>query len=464
MLTYDLSARGALPMYEYLAARIREDVLSGALPAGEKLPSRRALSEHLGVSVITVEAAYAQLEAEGCVVARPRRGYFVAEAAEGQRTRRAAPKPRQAREGARWRLDLRGSRVDPSSFPAAAWARLARQPLRQDSRALLSAVPHEGFPELRQAIADYLAGYKGMDVPPERIVIGAGAEFMYIMLAQLLGPGARIAVEDPGYPKIRQVYSRSGAKCLPLALSSSGIEPEALYDSGARAVHISPSHQFPTGLITPVPRRQALLRWAGEAGGYIIEDDYDSELRFTGKPLPTLQSIDGAGRVIYMNTFSQTISPSMRLAYMALPEELMERWRRELGFYSCTVPALEQQVLARFLAGGEYERHLSRMRKEYRARRAEVLSAFRSAPFADRIEIVERGAGLHFLLRLDTQMTDAELRSRAEGLGVRLGFLSDYCAEPREESGHTLVISYAGLGSGKLDEAVGLLSEVFGVR
>ena len=211
-----------------------------------------------------------------------------------------------------------------------------------------------------------------------------------------------------------------------------------------------------------MPRRQALLRWARETGGYIIEDDYDSELRFTGKPLPTLQSIDGAGSVIYMNTFSQTISPSMRLAYMALPEGLMERWRRELGFYSCAVPALEQQVLARFLAGGEYERHVSRLRKEYRARRAEVLDAFRCAPFAGRIEIDERGSGLHFLLRLHTDVADGELRWRAEGLGVRLGFLSDYCAAPRPEAEHTLVVSYAGLGRGRTDEAVRALAEVFG--
>ena len=462
MLTYDLSARGALPMYEYLAQRIREDVLSGALPAGEKLPSRRALAEHLGVSVITVEGAYAQLEAEGCLVSRPRRGYFVAAEAARPAARRPAQESPQRPQDERWRLDLRGSGVDPACLPAAAWARLVGQARRGGGGARLGGVPEEGLPELRRAIAGYLAGNKGMDVPPERIVIGAGAEFMYILLAQLLGAGARIAVEDPGYPKIRQVYARSGARCLPLPLGEGGVEPRLLYASGAQAVHISPSHQFPTGIITPMPRRQALLRWARETGGYIIEDDYDSELRFTGKPLPTLQSIDGAGSVIYMNTFSQTISPSMRLAYMALPEGLMERWRRELGFYSCAVPALEQQVLARFLAGGEYERHVSRLRKEYRARRAEVLDAFRCAPFAGRIEIDERGSGLHFLLRLHTDIADGELRRRAEGLGVRLGFLSDYCAAPRPEAEHTLVVSYAGLGRGRTDEAVRALAEVFG--
>lgn len=459
MLTYDLSERGSLPIYEYLARRIRDDVLSGELPAGERLPSKRALAEHLGVSVVTVEAAYAQLEAEGCLLARPRRGYFVAEAARGPRS--APPQPRAAspEEERPWALDLRGSRVDTSHFPVAAWARLTRQVLSDGGGALLSPVPHQGLRPLRQAISDFLAGYKGMSAPPENIVVGAGAEFMYILLAQLLGPGAAIAVEDPGYPKIRQVYSRSGALCRPLPLDGGGVSLDTLRASGALALHISPSHQFPTGLVTPMPRRQALLRWARETGGYIIEDDYDSELRFSGRPLPTLQSIDPAGRVVYMNTFSQTISPSMRIGYLVLPPELMARWRRELGFYSCAVPALEQHVLSRFLAGGHYERHLARMRKEYRSLRSEVLSAFRGSPFARRISIDERGAGLHFLLHLDTDMSDAELRERAASLGVHLAFLSDYAAAHSAPE-HTLVISYAALSRAQLPEAMELLSRV----
>ena len=212
--------------------------------------------------------------------------------------------------------------------------------------------------------------------------------------------------------------------------------------------------------MTPIGRRQALLRWAEERDGVIIEDDYDSELRFTGRPIPTLQSIDDGGRVVYMNTFSQTISPSMRLGFMVLPPRLLERYRRELGFYACTVPALDQHVLARFLAGGHYEQHLSRMRKEYRARRDRVLEAFRTSPFAGRIAISEQGAGLHFLLRLDTARSDGELRRRGEEMGVRLDFLSEYAALPRPEYEHTLVVNYAGLKADGLPQAVELLAEV----
>ena len=300
-----------------------------------------------------------------------------------------------------------------------------------------------------------------MAVPPEQIVVGAGAEYLYLLLAQLLGREAVFAVEDPGYPKIRQVYGKCGAACRPVPLDGQGVPPEALEAAGASGVHLSPAHHYPTGLVTPIGRRQALLRWAEKAGGIIIEDDYDSEFRFTGRPIPTLQSIDTAGRVVYMNTFSQTISPSMRVGFMVLPPTLLERYRMELNFYACAVPVLDQYVLARFLDRGYYEQHLSRMRKEYRARRAAVMDAFTRSTFASRIKISEQGAGLHFLLRLETSQSDAELRERAAQLGVRLGFLSDYAAVPNPAYAHTLVVNYAGLDPARLHETMALLSQIF---
>ncbi len=459
MLTYDLEARGDLALYEYLYRRIRDDILRGAPAAGERLPSKRALAEHLRVSVITVGEAYQQLEAEGYVEARPRRGFFVcpvdrlspaAPAAEHP----AAPEEERPRA---WRLDLRSGQVDRGCFPSALWARLTRQVLSEGGQ--LDPVPHQGLRVLREAIARDLRDFKGMTVAPEQIVVGAGAEYLYLLLAQLLGREAVFALEDPGYPKIRQVYAKWGAVCRPIPLDGRGMAPEALYASGATVAHLSPAHHYPTGIVTPIARRQALLRWAEETDGIIIEDDYDSEFRFTGRPLPTLQSIDRRGRVIYMNTFSQTISPSMRVGFMVLPPRLLELCRRELGFYASTVPALEQQVLARFLGGGWYEQHLSRMRKTYRLRRAAVLEAFSACPFA--ASVTDRGAGLHFLLRLNTEEDDQALRARAEGLGVRLGFLSEYAAAPHPAYRHTLVVNYAGLDVERLAEAAALLTEVF---
>ena len=459
MLTYPMEERGSLPLYEYLCRRIRSDILNGTLPAGTRLPSKRALAEHLHVSVITVEGAYSQLEAEGYLQALPKRGFFVSAVEQtppAPRETVSLPEP----ETPRWRLDLSRNQVDTARFPVSTWAKLTRQVLSEEPEALLSPVPHQGLPALRQAIAADLRDFKGMAVSPEQIVIGAGAEYLYLLLAQLLGRDTVFAAEDPGYPKIRQVYRACGVSCVPIPLDGQGVDPAALAASGARALHISPNHQYPTGLVTPIARRQALLRWAEEQAGTIIEDDYDSEFRFTGRPIPTLQSIDLRGRVIYLNTFSQTISPSMRLGFLVLPLRLLDRYRRELGFYACTVPALEQHVLARFISGGHYERHLSRMRKEYRDRRAEVVEAFRSSALAPRVTFSEERSGLHFLLRLNTQRSDGELGRLAARSGIRLSFLSEYAAMADPAFAHTLVINYAGLSPQRLPEAVRLLSEV----
>lgn len=458
MLTYDLEKRGSAPLYEYLYRCIRQDILHGALTAGERLPSKRTLAEHLQVSVITVEGAYAQLEAEGYVYTRPKQGFFVCPVERSPVAAAPSPIPAEVPDTS-WRLDLGRNQADGSRFPVATWARLTRQVLSEGD--FLSPTPHQGLYALRKALADDLRDYKGMAVSPGQIVVGAGAEYLYLLLSQLLGPHAVFAVEDPGYPKIRQVYEKCGAVCRPVPLDAQGMMPGSLKASGANVAHLSPTHHYPTGTVTPIGRRQTLLRWAEQCGGTIIEDDYDSEFRFTGRPIPTLQSIDRSERVIYMNTFSQTISPSMRIGFMVLPPRLLEQYRRELDFYACTVPVLEQHVLARFLSLGHYEQHLSRMRKEYRTRRAAVLEAFRSSSFAHRITITEQGAGLHFLLRLDTSRSDAELQERAAGYGVRLGFLSQYTNTPTPDQAHTLVVNYAGLAPQQLDETMAVLAEIF---
>ena len=460
MLTYSMENRGNLPLYAYLYRCIRNDILNGKLRADERLPSKRQLAEHLQLSVITVENTYQQLEAEGYIYTRPKRGFFVSQV---DRLPGSAPKPIMPPappESRSWRLDLRSNRVDSSRFPVSIWTRLTRQVLSEGSAPLLSPVHHQGLPALRQAIANDLRDYKGMSISPEQIIIGAGAEYLYLLLAQLLSREAVFAVEDPGYPKIRQVYTAAGARVIPVPLDGEGMDMEALRRSGAKAAHLSPAHQYPTGLVTPISRRQALLRWAEESGGFLIEDDYDSEFRFTGRPIPTLQSIDGGGRVVYMNTFSQTISPSMRVGFMVLPYRLLERYRRGLNFYACTVPVLEQQVLARFLSGGCYEQHLSRMRKEYRQRREMVLSAFRESSFSHRVRITDQGAGLHFLMYLETENSEEELRRKAEELGVRLSFLSEYTEKARVPR-HALVVNYAGLEPERLGQVVELLGQVF---
>lgn len=462
MFTPILDSSQRRPLYEQLYRYIRGEIEAGRLAAGERLPSKRALAAHLKISVVTVEGAYGQLLAEGYLRSEPKRGFFVQAVQEEHRS----PAPARtlsvpAPPTPALPYDFSTSAVDIALFPFATWAKLMREVLSEQAAPLLASPHPQGLPALRRAIAEHLYRFRGIRADAEQIVVGAGSETLIGLLVQLLGREGGYGVENPGYTKTQRILTSCGAAVRPLPLDGQGLRVDALEEAGVRVVHVTPSHHYPLGIIMPVARRQALLRWAETTGGIIIEDDYDSEFRFTGRPLPTLQSIDHRERVIYLNTFSQTISPALRVGFMVLPPRMLTRYRREMDVYACTVPALEQHVLARFLSSGAYEQHLSRMRKEYRQRRAAVLEAFRTSPFAGRITLFEQGAGLHFLLRLDTRQPDAELDRRARALGVKLGFLASYAAVPRPEHAHTLVINYAGLTPQALPEAMERLSAVF---
>ena len=462
MLTYDLDRRGKLARYDYLYRCIREDILAGRLTAGEKLPSKRSLASHLQTAVITVQNAYAQLEAEGYLYTREKRGYYVADverhpAAPGRAPARSAPQPQRS-----WLLDLSSGGSGTEDFPFSVWAKLMRRVLSEEGEALLRATPPNGADALRRAIAQHLYRFRGISAAPEQIVVGAGTEYLYNLIVQLLGREAVYGVEDPGYSKAARIYALGGARTAPVLVDEGGVSLRSLEMSGAQILHTSPNHQFPTGAVTPIGRRQSLLRWAeAREGRYIIEDDYDSEFRFVGRPIPTLFSIDGGEQVVYLNTFSKTIAPSIRISFMVLPRRLLADFRQKLGFYACTVSAFEQYTLAQFLSGGWYEKHLSRMRKHYRQKRDAVIAALRQSPLSPHAAIAEEDAGLHFLLRLDGAPPDDVLRRAAEKRGIRLAMLSDYYQCPREAPQHVLVVNYTGIDTEKLPTALARLAELW---
>ena len=448
MLTYPLTKHTGVSLYEQLYRAVKADILSGRLPGGTKLPSKRALAAHLEVSVITVKTAYEQLMAEGYLTGVEKKGYFVSAV---QPPLTAAPPPPAAApqpEERRWFLDLVTNSIDAEDFPFTVWARLMRRTILEQGTGLLHPTPPQGALALRQAVAAHLRQFRGMDVTPEQIVIGAGTEVLYSLLVQLLGQDRRYAVEDPGYGKIARIYRSNRAAVSFVPLDESGLSVSALRDSRADVVHIS--------------RRQQLLSWAREAPGRcILEDDYDSEFRFVGRPIPTLFSIDGGRHVIYLNTFSKTIAPSIRISFMVLPPSLLADFREKLGFYACTVSAFEQYTLAQFLSGGYYEKHLNRMRKRYHQKRDAVIAALRTGPLASRAHITEEDAGLHFLLRLDGAPPDAELRRRAEQQGIRLAMLSDYYSDPAHAPPHVLVVNYTGIDLEKWPAALHWLAEIW---
>ena len=441
MLTYQLKKAPGMPLYESLYRLLREDIRTGKLSPGEKLPSKRALAAHLEVSVITVEAAYEELLSEGYIRSKEKVGYFVEEyrrppAVTAPIVPAPDPAPRGTVEG----------------FPFSVWSRLQREVVLDYGEKLLLPLPNRGVMELRNAIARHLASFRGMTVDPENILIGAGTDFLYNLLIQLLGRDYTYAVEDPGYGKIRSIYAAGGVTCLPIPMDESGVRPDALGD--ARVLHISPSHHYPTGLVTPPARRRELLDWADRNRGWIIEDDYDSEFRFHAHPMSAMQTMD-AQRVIYMNSFSKSLAPSIRISYMVLPTSLMAKFQRELGFYSCTVPSFEQYTLARFLSLGHFEKHINRMRKFYRSSRKKVVARIKSSPMADRLTIRELDAGLHFLLQVDTSLPDSAFREA----GIPFPTLGSFYADKRENL-HTLVVSYAGRKDETLDEALEKLEQL----
>lgn len=454
MLTYELKKSPGVPLYEALYRCIRGDILSGALQPGEKLPSKRALAQNLEISKITVETAYSQLLAEGYIRSQERAGYFV-ENVEGRSQPQPGPVRRQTPPpGREWTVDLTANGTE--RFPFSVWSRLQREVMLDYGEKLLLPLPNQGIPELRQAIANHLAAFRGMRVEPENILIGAGTDFLYNLLIQLLGREKIYAVEEPGYGKIRRIYAAGGVGCVSAHMDSLGVRPDGL--GGADVLHFSPSHHFPTGLVTPVSRRMELLAWARE-GRWIIEDDYDSEFRFDAHPKPAMQSLDGSGRVIYMNTFSKTLAPSIRISYMVLPPDLMGQFQRQLGFYSCTVPSFEQYTLARFLSRGHFEKHINRMRKFYKSRRNAVVSALAACPFSQRLTILEQDAGLHFLLQVDTALSDRELTARLEAAGIRVKALSEYYHDSAGDR-HCLVVNYSGLKEDQLQKALAELQDI----
>ncbi len=468
MLTYHLKGKEAGSLYDQLYRLIREDILTGRLAASEKLPSKRTLARNMGISTVTVETAYGKLEAEGYIFSRPKRGYYVSEIdLEGLgaplpvRTDLPSPDGEEEKGADRPLYDLSGSAVRPDLFPFTAWARCIRSVMAERDPELLERPPGQGLPALRRAIAGYLLEFRGLEADPSQIVVGAGTEYLYGLLLQLLGKEKVYALEDPGYTRIGRVYEAGGVRTRYLPLDQKGVRMDALRASGADVLHISPAHHFPTGIVMPVSRRAGILGWAMEAPDrYIIEDDYDSELRTDGRPLPTLFSADSRGRVIYMNTFTRTLSPSIRVSYMVLPPALAERFSGQLGFYSCTVSSFTQLALTRFMESGAFGSHINRMRRSCRRLRDRALARIRRDGAYRKARILEEGAGLHFLLETGTSLPDRDLVRLARDRGLRVTALSKYYKDPEKAPRGILLINYAGLTEEGIDGAFTLLGEV----
>lgn len=435
MLTYNLSPKNK---YWSLYSHIREDILSGRIKCGAKLPSKRALAQNLSVSVITVQSAYEQLLAEGYILSVERSGYFVADVNVDYHGSRPADEPEEQK---RYSLDLVHGTAD-GLFPFSTWAGLMRKVLSDCGEHLLERVPCDGDRQLKIAVAEYLYRARGIDADPRYVVIGAGAEYLYGIIVQLLGRDKVFAVENPGYGKISAAYKLNGARCVYLTVGDRGINPADAEACGADVVHASPSHQYPTGAVMPASERARLIAWANACGGYVVEDDYDSEFRMSGKPLQCTYSLC-PDRVIYMNTFSKSLAPSMRMGYMLLPPALYKRYLELFSHSACVVPLFEQKTLAAMLDGGFFERHINRLKNRYRSVREEVRKGL--AAYGDECIIHDTGSGLHLLAEFPNAPSDEYIKKAAEERGIYLKCLSDYLLSPAPVTAKCAVINYSGI-------------------
>ena len=358
-MKYQIDKSSGASAYMQLYDQLRRDIARGSVKYGERLPSKRLLAGELGVSLITVEHAYALLVDEGYAEARERSGYF---AAFGGRAETSPSRALPVQDTAPLRV--------PEDFPFSVLAKVMRRVLTEYDRRILMKPPGAGCAELRAAIAAYLERSRGVAVSPERIIIGSGAEYLYSLIAQLLGGERGFALEKPCYEVIRRVYEANGVECTELAMGEDGIISSELSGCAAGVLHVTPFNSYPSHVTAPASKRHEYARWARARGAYIVEDDYDSEFSSVTRQIDTIYSLTPE-RVIYVNTFSKTLAPAMRTAYMVLPEELLAEYTRRLGFYSCTVPAFEQYVLAEFINGGELERYINRRRRILRQEKKE---------------------------------------------------------------------------------------------
>ena len=453
-----LDPKGSDPMYEQLYSAIAAAIRNGELRYGEKLPSKRELCDQLGVSRSTVETAYDLLRAEGYVDARPRSGFYAADYVPlpGREEHLTIPPDERHAAGQGTRESVFStSAVDVSAFPYASWAKLYKEVVYNSPELLQRGGP-QGEPCLREALTALLSEYRGVRSTPDQIVVGSGIETLMSQLITLFPPNTVYALEDPGYPAIDRMLAARGSERRYVALDEDGMDAEALERSGADVAYLTPSHQFPLGVTMPASRRSRLLRWAAGGDRYIIEDDYDSEFRYGGRPIPSMQGLDRLDRVVYVGTFSRSLAPSIRLAYMVLPPVLLRRWQNLFDRQQPTVSRYEQTVMARFLSEGWYSRYLRRVGKRYADRRAALLDALRRIKGA---AVSGADGGIHFLLT-NSRFSESELLRRAAEAGLHLAGLSEFCHEvPPEPS--TLVLGYGGLPTDRVEKTVERLRQAW---
>ncbi len=490
-----------LQIYEY----IRDEIREGRLLQGEKLPSTRSLAEYLQVARSTVDFAYGQLVAEGYLEARPCKGYFVnpiegvfhfpgdgeilapvksvglateknkaLPADAGGKGMLSAKMGALAEKGesletgtgqGRVLYDFFPHALSLKHFPYATWKKITRDILVDANSEMFTLGEAQGDRELRETIARYLHSSRGVDCEPGQIVVGAGTDYLLLLLEKILGRHVPVAMENPTYKRAYRAFQSFAYEITGIPVDEGGMDVQKLRETKARVAYVMPSHQYPTGIVMPIGRRLELLSWANEREErYLIEDDYDSEFRYRGKPIPSLQASDRNGKVIYMGTFSKSIAPAIRVGYMVLPPGLIGVYRQNCGFYASTVSRIDQRILNEFIRDGYFERYLNKMRKIYRERHDFLLGLL--VDFEKGFALSGENAGLHLLLKSRKGVKEKELIGAALREGVRIYGLSDeFMAKSDAEDGvfaDTVLLGYGALEKKELEAGIQRLKKAWG--
>ncbi|CAH0289221.1 HTH-type transcriptional regulatory protein GabR [Peribacillus frigoritolerans] len=462
MLSCDLNRLSEVPLYEQLYSYIKKEIIEGRLLYGTKLPSKRKLAEFLQISQNTVETAYEQLTAEGYVEVIPRKGYYIQtfEDLEYTQTNQVPVEQINHKQG-ELLYHFHPSQIDTEHFPFEKWRKYMKSKIDESHQDLLLLGDSQGEYELRCEIAHYLYHARGVQCVPEQIIIGAGMEILLQQLVLLFDKNAIYGVEDPGYHLIHRILRNYPNEVHPLQIDEEGVKVNQIEDSNIDVVYVTPSHHFPNGTILSVNRRTRLLNWAqGAANRYIIEDDYDSEFRYSGKTIPSLQSMDAGDKVIYLGSFSKSLMPSIRISYMVLPAPLLQMHQQELSFYHSTVSRIDQHVLTQFMKEGDFEKHLNRMRKVYRRKLDKVIDLFKPH---QQIKIIGERSGLHIVLIVKNGMDEQTLIQQANEDHIKIYGLSTYSIEKIDEHPPKIILGFAGIPESELEKAIHLLLNSWGL-
>lgn len=462
-LAINLNQDGKTPLYEQIYGYIRSEIREGHIVSGEKLPSTRVLSRCLEVSRSTVELAYEQLLSEGYIEARPYKGYYAAQV-DGLyqiRPQKSSRRKSGTKEASRYLYDFTPNGVDLKSFPYNVWRKLSRECLMDDRAELFRLGCPCGETGLRSAISSYLHQARGVNCTPDQVIVGAGNDYLMMLLCAVIGTKHRVALENPTYKQAYRLFANLSCEVCTVDMDPKGMRADKLEASGADIAFVMPSHQYPLGTVMPIKRRLELLDWADAAADrYIIEDDYDSEFRYKGKPIPALQGYDAGGRVIYIGTFSKSIAPAIRMSYMVLPESLCSVYEERCGFISSTVSKVDQLILQKFIEEGYYERHLNKMRALYKSRHDTLLTLLRE--WGADFTVSGENAGVHLLLHFRDGRSEEELIRLAAGKGVKVYGLSEYYVEGGSETDEAVILlGYANMSEEKIKNAVDLLKDAW---